>query len=132
MCVFFSSSRRHTRCALVTGVQTCALPIFYYAAIGHWSDFYFANFISILSRGSDPFSDLVKNLLEITLILAPLVVLAFWGMRLDLATKHSRNDMPCLFMFGWLIAALGGLLIFGPWASHFALLVVLSYACFAA
>src|SRR3546814_9797232 len=27
MC-FFSSRRRHTRCALVTGVQTCALPIF--------------------------------------------------------------------------------------------------------
>src|SRR3546814_15832137 len=31
MCVwlllfFFSSRRRHTRCALVTGVQTCALP----------------------------------------------------------------------------------------------------------
>src|SRR3546814_14857221 len=25
--VFFSSRRRHTRCALVTGVQTCALPI---------------------------------------------------------------------------------------------------------
>src|SRR3546814_10285771 len=30
MCVIFvfSSRRRHTRCALVTGVQTCALPIF--------------------------------------------------------------------------------------------------------
>src|SRR3546814_4368993 len=28
LCVFFfSSRRRHTRCALVTGVQTCALPI---------------------------------------------------------------------------------------------------------
>src|SRR3546814_5945725 len=31
MCVvvffFFSSRRRHTRCALVPGVQTCALPI---------------------------------------------------------------------------------------------------------
>src|SRR3546814_5421802 len=25
--VFVSSRRRHTRCALVTGVQTCALPI---------------------------------------------------------------------------------------------------------
>src|SRR3546814_5516548 len=24
---FFASRRRHTRCALVTGVQTCALPI---------------------------------------------------------------------------------------------------------
>src|SRR3546814_5781672 len=29
VCFFFCSSRRrHTRCALVTGVQTCALPIF--------------------------------------------------------------------------------------------------------
>src|SRR3546814_2650793 len=27
MVVIFSSRRRHTRCALVTGVQTCALPI---------------------------------------------------------------------------------------------------------
>src|SRR3546814_2878997 len=27
MCCFVSSRRRHTRCALVTGVQTCALPI---------------------------------------------------------------------------------------------------------
>src|SRR3546814_4143388 len=25
---FFSSRRRHTRCALVTGVQTCAVPIY--------------------------------------------------------------------------------------------------------
>src|SRR3546814_20118179 len=25
---FFSSRRRHTRCSLVTGVQTCALPIY--------------------------------------------------------------------------------------------------------
>src|SRR3546814_8061162 len=30
LCCFFvfSSRRRHTRCALVTGVQTCALPIY--------------------------------------------------------------------------------------------------------
>src|SRR3546814_12071842 len=27
-CFVFSSRRRHTSCALVTGVQTCALPIF--------------------------------------------------------------------------------------------------------
>src|SRR3546814_1924528 len=29
MFLFFSSRRRHTRCALVTGVQTCALPILF-------------------------------------------------------------------------------------------------------
>src|SRR3546814_3212476 len=30
-CFFFSSRRRHTICALVTGVQTCALPICKYS-----------------------------------------------------------------------------------------------------
>src|SRR3546814_7710639 len=36
---FCSSRRRHTRCALVTGVQTCALPIYakrWCAAIPIW------------------------------------------------------------------------------------------------
>src|SRR3546814_9979985 len=32
---FFSSRRRHTRCALVTGVQTCALPISQISAVRH-------------------------------------------------------------------------------------------------
>src|SRR3546814_3738964 len=35
---FFSSRRRHTRCALVTGVQTCALPIFLIAQIEDLAD----------------------------------------------------------------------------------------------
>src|SRR3546814_9826266 len=33
---FFSSRRRHTRCALVTGVQTCALPIWMAARVLRW------------------------------------------------------------------------------------------------
>src|SRR3546814_7084573 len=40
MC-FFSSRRRHTRCALVTGVQTCALPI------------YFEPFLKVIKQRSD-------------------------------------------------------------------------------
>src|SRR3546814_788586 len=35
---FFSSRRRHTRCALVTGVQTCALPIC--KATANWDQYY--------------------------------------------------------------------------------------------
>src|SRR3546814_10598964 len=31
---FFSSRRRHTMCALVTGVQTCALPIYIFVREG--------------------------------------------------------------------------------------------------
>src|SRR3546814_12594304 len=39
MCLFFfSSRRRHTRCALVTGVQTCALPICIAISLG-WNWF---------------------------------------------------------------------------------------------
>src|SRR3546814_2388540 len=34
--LFCSSRRRHTRCALVTGVQTCALPILVNAAAFHY------------------------------------------------------------------------------------------------
>src|SRR3546814_8687556 len=39
---FFSSRRRHTRCALVTGVQTCALPILlhYSQRDGHETESY--------------------------------------------------------------------------------------------
>src|SRR3546814_14078004 len=33
MFFFFSSRRRHTRCALVTGVQTCALPLYLEIAV---------------------------------------------------------------------------------------------------
>src|SRR3546814_5982677 len=38
---FFSSRRRHTRCALVTGVQTCALPIYraFLAGPEAWNSF---------------------------------------------------------------------------------------------
>src|SRR3546814_13242708 len=35
---FFSSRRRHTRCALVTGVQTCALPIYDLVATHMWPE----------------------------------------------------------------------------------------------
>src|SRR3546814_9748743 len=37
---FFSSRRRHTRCALVTGVQTCALPISYVLSTGYYDAYY--------------------------------------------------------------------------------------------
>src|SRR3546814_5679739 len=36
--LFFSSRRRHTRCALVTGVQTCALPILTMISVGAAED----------------------------------------------------------------------------------------------
>src|SRR3546814_8148295 len=51
---FFSSRRRHTRCALVTGVQTCALPI----SIGRAPVRYGFKFETSYSVNSKPFSGL--------------------------------------------------------------------------
>src|SRR3546814_13017419 len=44
---FLSSRRRHTRCALVTGVQTCALPIYLNRAVYTQSTFNFTDKFSM-------------------------------------------------------------------------------------
>src|SRR3546814_7502300 len=44
---FFSSRRRHTRCALVTGVQTCALPISDFADAGDHVIFRITNVVLV-------------------------------------------------------------------------------------
>src|SRR3546814_1534251 len=55
---FFSSRRRHTRCALVTGVQTCALPILKFRTsclVGSGIRFAFASRFGFLAdKGSAP------------------------------------------------------------------------------
>src|SRR3546814_8280247 len=56
---FFSSRRRHTRCALVTGVQTCALPISKVSTIATW----LAVIAAIIAGSSDP--DMVLGALAI-------------------------------------------------------------------
>src|SRR3546814_12793439 len=57
MCCYFffcfSSRRRHTICALVTGVQTCALPIFRFDA---------PQVMGVLNMTPDSFSDGGKHL----------------------------------------------------------------------
>src|SRR3546814_4042075 len=47
---FFSSRRRHTRCALVTGVQTCALPI---SLIVHGTEEQKQKFLPGMLKGED-------------------------------------------------------------------------------
>src|SRR3546814_9195402 len=58
-CFFFSSRRRHTRCALVTGVQTCALPIFVICQAGQ------PRLVRTLSSGGHKATDAVASALRI-------------------------------------------------------------------
>src|SRR3546814_2854236 len=74
---FFSSRRRHTRCALVTGVQTCALPIFLtgngdvlepehgLAAIGSGGAYAQSAALALLHNTDMAPADIVKKSLEI-------------------------------------------------------------------
>src|SRR3546814_1386844 len=43
---FFSSRRRHTRCALVTGVQTCALPISLFLWLASFMRYFVSYFLT--------------------------------------------------------------------------------------
>src|SRR3546814_10867709 len=59
---FFSSRRRHTRCALVTGVQTCALPIYSFSAVTRRAFAPFARFSNRFDMArSNPFGSIVNR-----------------------------------------------------------------------
>src|SRR3546814_15739816 len=93
---FFSSRRRHTRCALVTGVQTCALPIYQRARLrklgGHGE-------ISAQRRGHR-----AMNTLPLWAVLPAAILLVISGIitligsvgLLRLPHFHSRIPAPTL------------------------------------
>src|SRR3546814_1509240 len=80
---FFSSRRRHTRCALVTGVQTCALPISAPLAFHH----------SALRPGSQAFPWNLGLILIAVCVIAPVVSL------LGLAVQGTGDHWAHLFTY---------------------------------
>src|SRR3546814_3867465 len=64
LCFFFSSRRRHTRCALVTGVQTCALPILMVGALAMLARS-FAPDEAVIVKPSNIFNPLARGALTL-------------------------------------------------------------------
>ncbi|MGN7997366.1 ArnT family glycosyltransferase [Sphingomonas sp. 22176] len=94
-----------------------------YAALGHFDAWFFANFKSILDRKSDPASELALAFLQMVLFLGPLLTVCWFSRRLppaDALTEQRRN-----LLFGWLIASVVGLILFGSWFNHYALPVMM-------
>src|SRR3546814_104806 len=91
VCFFFSSRRRHTRCALVTGVQTCALPI---SAVGK-----FGGALSSMTAG-DLGAVILKALVERTQIDPG---------RVDdvvFSQGYGNGEAPAIGHWSWLAAGL--------------------------
>jgi hypothetical protein len=93
-----------------------------YFAIGHGDAWVYANFGSILDRLSDPFWVLVRAFLKVALILAvPLIVS---GLSRHIPAEDDNQVHVRHMLFGWLIASVIGLLVFGSWFNHYALPVM--------
>jgi hypothetical protein len=89
-----------------------------YAAMGHGSEFVFANFVSIFGRLPDPRETSALGLLTIMAIVAPIMICAF-----RMPPTDERPDVPRrAFILGWLVAALAGMLVMGSFPSpHYGL-----------
>jgi hypothetical protein len=89
----------------------------FYAVAGHGEAFVFANFSSILGRRSDPWSERLGNAATLTLILSPLLAMAF--VRSRSAAVEDRGER--LFLRYWFAASLLGIALFGTWFDHYGL-----------
>ncbi|RYY23198.1 MAG: hypothetical protein EOP62_20935 [Sphingomonadales bacterium] len=93
-----------------------------YVAMGHGDAWFYANFGSILDRQSDPFWVLVGAFLKVALILAlPLIVS---GLSRHIPASDENQPHIRHLLYGWLIASVTGLVLFGTWFNHYALPVM--------
>ena len=87
-----------------------------YAAYHQLDAFFFANFLSISTRGIDPPLERWGNFGKLVLFLSPLIALA-----VDSARRHPCASEQQRFMLWWFGVALAGIVIFGGWYDHYAL-----------
>lgn len=113
---------------IVLALTPTALAAAWYAWIGQWDAFAYANFLSVFHRNPDPLGELAQNLGQMILIVSPIVSLAI------LALRRARPDAGAAerrFLALWLAVAIGSVLVFRPWFDHYALPILLP-ACAAA
>lgn len=107
---------------VATALVPTAAALGAYAAIGHADAFVYANFQSILERQSDPADVLLRSFLKIALVLAPLLIMSGFSRH---APVHAQNERPVrALLFGWLMASVLGVVLFGGWFNHYALPVM--------
>jgi hypothetical protein len=107
-----------------------ALVLSYYASVGHADAFLYANFLSVMERGSAGMPELLQRLGIMALLLSPLFGALALSERAGLWRTHDRAAHH--FILAWLGAAIGGLLAFGTYYDHYALPLLVSLCAAAA
>lgn len=97
-----------------------------YAAMGHSDAWLYANFGSIFMRQSDPGDVLLRAFLKVALMLGPLLIVS--GLSRHVPVNDESEHPVRALLFGWLVASVFGLLVFGSWFNHYALPVMLPAA----
>lgn len=100
-----------------------ALVACLYMVIGQGDAWVYANVTSILMRQEDPANVWWRNVREVTMLLAPVVVMSALSSRLPAERAIERTRQ--LFLLSWLAAALAGLIIVGGFFTHYTLPVML-------
>ncbi|WP_241231304.1 glycosyltransferase 87 family protein [Sphingomonas koreensis] len=116
-------------CVLVAiALVPTALVMAWYAWIGAFDAFFFANFMAIFARKPNPIGEALENLGVLVGVLAPLVALGLMSWR---KRREAEPDLRT-FLLLWLLASAFGVLVFGTWYEHYGLPVAVPAAACAA
>lgn len=106
---------------IVLALLPTALVAGYYAYLGHWQAFAFANFQSIFLRPAVTGSELERRILRIAWRTAPVTLIAGLGCWRLIAKMAAEDcDIARLYV-GWAIMAVLGLVVFGTYHDHYTL-----------
>ena len=108
------------------GIAPTALAALYYAGMGHWADFWFANVTSILLRSGGGGEASLVQLVATLLLLGPLLLPAMLALR----ERQLPDDRPLLA--AWAGATAIGLVAVGYFPFHYALPMIAPLAILAA
>ena len=114
-------------CLVALAPTALAMAIF--AALGHLSEFVFANFVSILHRGKDAAALQIINAKDAAAILSPLLFAVADARRSDAEGEQQHTR---LLLRLWLLVAVLAFIGFGGWYNHYTLPVMLPGAVCAA
>ena len=127
----FRSAVPHVASLVALALAPTVAAALFYAAIGEWHAFAFANFISIFQRApSDP-AAVRTRLGQIALQFLPFLICAIaslWELRRDDRGARDRNR----FLLGWMGSALVGFVSVGAFYFHYALPLFVPAAVLAA